>query len=512
MNNKGDLWHSPTVESANPAENVLSEASVTYSDPSETDEARRLMLASQVEAAMKAVAIRREAAMKAEAIQREAVKGPVDLRFYNRSFEMKFLQEKLDNRPIEVLLIVGPKNCGKSRLKAELISRDATNQPVIYVDCGLEGAPTPKDMAQQLLKLIMERRKTFFWYWFITVVEKLSGFPLLPEQVKYGMEMSSVIGKVVKKGFFNEAKAELGDLAHIQKSFLALLDMLPTCGTISQKKYPTIIIDEVNRLREWEEKYPTDLTNFVDFLQRIAKQEKKAHVILLTSESFMVSWLQRGNGETVFEVIVLGDLPEEEAERFVRGGKMEDGNGEEEFWPGWISKYPKLEMNDDDWKEVFEACGGSMFTLSRCVNSAGRIKSILIQPAKKVRDIIRNGPKALVPPIGAGPALWTADHYKAVVPLIVESEHHAVPKKKAAAALEGPPKVPMPEGVDADQILHSMVEWNVLNMRPYFELAKDVPRQAFGPEDVEEEDLDDVMTMPSAAHFSAANKWMKQKP
>ena len=373
VNNKEDLWHSPTAESANPAEEVLPEALVAYYDPSETDEAlaRRLMLASQVEAAMKAAEIRREAAMKAEAIQREAAKGPVDLRFYNRSSEMKFLQEKLDNRPIEVLLIVGPKNCGKSRLKAELISRDATNQLVIHVDCGLEGAPTPKDMAQQLLRLIMERRKTFFWYWFITVVEKLSGFPLLPEQVKYGMEMSTVIGKVVKKGFFNETKAELGDLAHIQKSFLALLETLPTCGTISQKKYPIIIIDEVNRLREWEEKYPTDLTNFVDFLQRIAKQEKKAHVILLTSESFMVSWLQRGNGETVFEVIVLGDLPEEEAESFVRGGEIEGVNGGVEFWPGWISQYPELQMKDDDWKKVFEACGGSMFTLSRCVNSAG---------------------------------------------------------------------------------------------------------------------------------------------
>ena len=74
VNTKEDLWHSPTAESANPAEEVLPEALLTYCDPSETDEvlARRLMLASQVEAAMKVEAIRREAAMKAEAIRREA--------------------------------------------------------------------------------------------------------------------------------------------------------------------------------------------------------------------------------------------------------------------------------------------------------------------------------------------------------------------------------------------------------------------------------------------------------
>ena len=137
------------------------------------------------------------------------------------------------------------------------------------------------------------------------------------------------------------------------------------------------------------------------------------------------------------------------------------------------------------------------------------MKSVLIQPAFRVKDIIRNGPKSLVPPIGARLALWTADHYKVVLPLIVESAHHAVPMEKAAAALEPLLKVPMPEGVDAYQILLSMVEWNVLNTRPYFKLAKDIPRQAFGLEDVEDPDLDRVITMPSAAHLRAANKWVQ---
>lgn len=88
--NSEDLRHSPTEVSANPADEVLPEASVTYSDPSETDEAlaHRLMLAPQV-----------EAAMKADAILREAVKGPVNLRFYNRSSEIKWLQGKLAKSP-----------------------------------------------------------------------------------------------------------------------------------------------------------------------------------------------------------------------------------------------------------------------------------------------------------------------------------------------------------------------------------------------------------------------------
>ena len=98
-----------------------------------------------------------------------------------------------------------------------------------------------------------------------------------------------------------------------------------------------------------------------------------------------------------------------------------------------------------------------------------------------------------------------------MVPLIVESEYHAVPVQKAAAALEGLPKDLMPEGIDADQILFSMVEWNVLNIRPYFKLAKDIPRQAFGPEAVPDRKLDGLITMPSAAHLVTAIDWVQEE-
>ena len=368
LNTTEDLRHFPIEESEIPEEEVLSRASVTYSDPSETNEvlARRLMSASLVEVAMKAAAIRREAA-----------KGPVGLRFYNRPSAMKFLQRKLAILPMEVLLIVGPQNCGKSRLKAELISRDTTNQRIIHVNCGLQAVLTPKHMAQLLQQIIMERRRNnqSWLKWVITVAEKASGLQVLPEKIRYGMEMSAAIGKVMADGYFNQAKAELGDLAHIQKSFLALFETLRTCGTTSKEKYPIIIIDEVNRLREWEEEYKTQLNDFMEFLQRISKQAREAHVVLLTTEYFMVPWLLRGNGDTVFEVIVLGDLSEEEAERFVRGGEIEGVNGGVEFWPGWISQYPELQMNDDEWKKVFEACGGNILDLSRCVNSTSRTGS-----------------------------------------------------------------------------------------------------------------------------------------
>lgn len=131
-----------------------------------------------------------------------------------------------------------------------------------------------------------------------------------------------------------------------------------------------------------------------------------------------------------------------------------------------------------------------------------------------MQDIILNGPDGVVTPIGAGPALWTADHYKAVVPLIVKSDYYAVPVQKAVAALNCLPVQVMPKGVSAHKILLSMVEWNVLNMRPYFELAKDIPKQAFCPEGEKPEAVPDyrlgrVITMPSAAHLVAVTDWVQ---
>lgn len=134
------------------------------------------------------------------------------------------------------------------------------------------------------------------------------------------------------------------------------------------------------------------------------------------------------------------------------------------------------------------------------------IADILIEPDAAFNTTLI-APDTLYPPPGVGPALWTADHYKAVVRLIVESEYGAVNERIATAALKD---IPLPEGVEASpsKVLLSMVEWNVLSMRSYFKLAKDVPRQAFGADEVPRQHLGSVVRMPSTPHFVAAKDWV----
>ena len=132
------------------------------------------------------------------------------------------------------------------------------------------------------------------------------------------------------------------------------------------------------------------------------------------------------------------------------------------------------------------------------------ITRILTEPSRSVRCAL-NYPEALISTGGGGPALWTREHYKAVVARIVDNKYHAIKKKDALTALEG---IPFEKGLKAtvSQVLLSMVECNVLCLRRYFHLAKDIPREAFGEAGLSDDELDEVVTMPSAPHLRAAVK------
>lgn len=112
-------------------------------------------------------------------------------------------------------------------------------------------------------------------------------------------------------------------------------------------------------------------------------------------------------------------------------------------------------------------------------------------------------PQNIRKPEGGGDALWRAVHYRAAIELILQNQYHAVPMLEMVEALSKVKDEKGRCGVGAD-LLKSMVEWNVLSMRPYFELARDIPREAFGPEKKR------VVTMPSPAHLLAAIKLRKQ--
>ena len=55
---------------------------------------------------------------------------------------------------------------------------------------------------------------------------------------------------------------------------------------------PVIIIDEANRLTAWKDK--ESLEQLLAFFVYLTKQEQLAHVVLATSDTFLVEWLESG--------------------------------------------------------------------------------------------------------------------------------------------------------------------------------------------------------------------------
>ena len=56
--------------------------------------------------------------------------------------------------------------------------------------------------------------------------------------------------------------------------------------------WPVIIIDEANALQEWED--AKSLKALLKFFVYLTKEEQLAHVVLATSDTFLVEWLESG--------------------------------------------------------------------------------------------------------------------------------------------------------------------------------------------------------------------------
>ena len=90
-------------------------------------------------------------------------------------------------------------------------------------------------------------------------------------------------------------------------------------------------------------------------------------------------------------------------------------------------------------------------------------------------------------------AAWCTEDFRAVLRSIVSSPHAAVPVEQLDALL----------GAGCYAKLESMNQKNLVLRRAYDPLARDIDATAFGS------DLEDVYTLPSAAHVLAARRKLK---
>ncbi|KAA1093227.1 hypothetical protein PGT21_029058 [Puccinia graminis f. sp. tritici] len=77
---------------------------------------------------------------------------------------------------------------------------------------------------------------------------------------------------------------------------------------------PVLIIDEANAFKQIDDEATGA---FLSFAVRITKQESKMHVIFTSSDSFFENWLKKRINPTHFNTLVVGDLPREEAYKYL---------------------------------------------------------------------------------------------------------------------------------------------------------------------------------------------------
>ncbi|KAG7673479.1 hypothetical protein KSW81_006689 [Nannochloris sp. 'desiccata'] len=376
--------------------------------------------------------------------------------FYNRVTELDYFKEKFSGEVGFVTVLVGPRNCGKSRLLKELL-RQYEQQNIgplfLYINSRKTPVRSPDEVSKALVKLAKELR---------------------------------------------EDEGKLEPTINKFDKILEALQPLP--------RKPVIVIDEANDLMDWKEPDPLqpELKQVLSFLVSISKEDRLAHVILATSDYFLANWLtQVGMTEDKFRVKVLGDLTKEEAEKFMYGDGVAGG------WRGIVNDSFKTKEDlanaKDQWSEIYQRCGGNIGLLKQCVAEARDLKgdwgSALQEVVAGPLGAVERGfkPEVYIQKGGEDP-LWTDVQWKMVLERITTSPQHAVLASEIEEELgKGSEK-------KGSEILLSMVKYNLLALRPPSTLARDLPQEAYENDGV----IETVVTLPLPDHVWAAKAVLKR--
>ena len=195
-------------------------------------------------------------------------------------------------------MVVGPPSCGKSgactlwlvvrsrrvpdganaanaatELFKELVARrEASGRaPVpVYVNCRDGDNSSPDALARNLL----ERVKA---------VWRLDFASLLRLTPTY----------TVKLPFFNLTRlSEPTDLQSIIEAFMQLIKDAKERRTYGDK-LPVLIVDEANDLISWEKEHEVELRHLLKFFVLATKEANLAHVVLISSDTFLPQWLHK---------------------------------------------------------------------------------------------------------------------------------------------------------------------------------------------------------------------------
>ncbi|KAH7615646.1 hypothetical protein NADE_007554 [Nannochloris sp. 'desiccata'] len=397
--------------------------------------------------------------------------------------------QNLKGIPGVITVLVGPSSCGKSEFLKEVVDQLGLGQdppPVIFINSRLVQVDGPEAISKALCEKFTSQNN----------LSKLAEFPDLVQGI---LEQVSMVAGV--KAQVGDVKFNLGELAKLFKmdegNLTKTINKLEVVFTAmnSLPRKPLIVIDEANMLMDWTEPIPSPQSDY-----------------------FLASWLKgKGVATNNFRIHVLGDLTEEEAREFVYGtavGATIDPLSVAApgvaapvvTWPGIIND-PSEPIAvpagaEEQWQAIYERCGGNIGMLKQCVGAArelGSWKDALDVVVANSRSAIEQGFSPEILPKRDELPEWTEGQWATVLERLTTAPHHSVLRNELEK------DVGNGDGKTGKQIILSMVEYNLLALRPYSTLARDLPLEVYGVGEKE------VMTLPSPSHVWAAKRELLER-
>ena len=267
------------------------------------------------------------------------------------------------------------------------------------------------------------------------------------------------IAEVLKK-----VKIEVQDLSvqwqeshpKLTDVFQSISEALPNWSILHGMNVPVpiLFIDEVNLMRDLARSDPnghTIIKSIFTWFIAMTKERRKFHVILSSSDSSIHNWLGNFVGNDRFYAFVLGHLSKKEAE---------------EYWNKEVACNGFYGRPTISFEEIYNVCGGSMFLLTELyqhyvLGGIHPTKSFYIYQArmKLVKAMAPENP-FYRDPLKSGPR-WKEDDLINIVDKLVHAKGDYVYYDDLRESF-------------GQHIIDSLIEYNVLHLRPYFALSKDL--------------------------------------
>ena len=350
---------------------------------------------------------------------------------FNRIREVDRVTHLLISSP-KLTVVTGPVNSGKSKLIDYVIENlsKKTSQPVPIHTVNLRQGTY--NSVQDLVDSLSSDKITT---WVNKIKETVDEVAIL----------------TIKFHIRQDARTPLGQLNILLKR---IADELPSYTLLKGKQQPVFFIDEANRLRSLlcDRNGQAALESLFQWFVMHTKEKRNFHVIMASSDSFFNLWVEKFIGASRYNTYVLGHLNKSEALKY------------------WESKVVNDSCKPPKFEDVFSACGGSMFLMNLyweeyCEEGGGGLIgedpcnfSIVLQEQRKLcaafepsRTLIENDlPK------------WTRSALVKTMEMLVNSEFGVVKYSSACQEL-------------GKAVVHSMMEYNLIHMRPTSRLSFDIP-------------------------------------